>query len=253
MWCQVHESEAQDAHHTADWEGVVEEGGSAGADPHSSSALSKALRAHCAQLVGHVLVLLRLCAEACVAQLGCRAAMPRPGDDLHHCMRGLLPVSVPVPSVAHSSSSHSSYSNGGGTGGGGHVQLDPDPMEMVLDAELRQLLQKFSGANFNVKHLSTMPQKRLDGHEGQGQGQIGAFERGDQCLLSALLFLGRVSWLFRTRGRFLTFALEKPMFPTSLHHPHGQGQGQQQGALRRLRSGSGGGRGRHGRRRRRHV
>jgi len=34
------------------------------------------------------------------------------------------------------------------------------------------------------------------------------FDRGDHTLLSSLLFLGRLAWLFKIRGSFLDFALQ---------------------------------------------
>ena len=34
------------------------------------------------------------------------------------------------------------------------------------------------------------------------------FDRGDHTLLSSLLFLGRLAWLFKIRGNFLDFALQ---------------------------------------------
>lgn len=40
-----------------------------------------------------------------------------------------------------------------------------------------------------------------------GEGR-GGLDRGDHNLLSSLLFLGRVSWLFKIRGTFLDYALE---------------------------------------------
>lgn len=45
-------------------------------------------------------------------------------------------------------------------------------------------------------------------HGGIGKGEGRRFERADHSLLSSLLFLGRVSWLFKIRGTFLEYALQ---------------------------------------------
>jgi hypothetical protein len=63
----------------------------------------------------------------------------------------------------------------------------------ILPPTMQDLVRKYSGANFNNTAAGTPPR---------------TLALADQSLLSALLFVGRIAWLFKIRGGFLHLALE---------------------------------------------
>lgn len=146
-------------------------------------ALARTLRTHCSQLVGHVFVLLRNLAEA-----------------IHYQLQSHLNISI-IQDFIHCF--HNDHT--------------------ILPIDFQQLMYKYSGIDFKSTSTTTSysPTKIL---EGRGSSSVTSsitkqqHTNNDievqkninlqvQSYLSSLLFIGRISWLFKLRGQFLSNCL----------------------------------------------
>ena len=197
----------------------------AAGDPQALGALARAMRTQCAQLIGHTLVLLRNIAEACRAALKARGAL-------------LLPTGGSASGGAGGSAAAADLYD---------CLKGADGIDCILPADLLALVKKHCGVNFNSSNNSCGKMFEMNSlisavrekssvtfpAEDQTQSSLSSFkfshnlsiadysgasaattttstrrlDRGDQSLLSCLLFVGRVSWLFKIRGNFLDYAL----------------------------------------------
>lgn len=130
-------------------QGLETEGSGDHHDPHSSGALARALRTHCAQLIGHVLLLLRQLTIACRTALQIKGAYLTPNDELYHTLRSC----APVLSCIKATQQQRAVSNGADAGSLKLSVID-GAVERVLDKELEWAVKTYGGVSLNTKPVT---------------------------------------------------------------------------------------------------
>lgn len=124
-------------------------------------------------------------------------------EDLYECLRGDDVDCILTPDLLEIVKRHcgSNFFTSGGGGEGLLLLLIFNVAECTMHEQ-----RFFAPTERCLGDISTENSSASQSGVNKGEGR--RFERADHSLLSSLLFLGRVSWLFKIRGTFLEYALQ---------------------------------------------